>query len=68
MRKIFLAVGTATAILIGTVGASFAATPQAPAVTVRQDVTPDVVVIDIIPVRGLLTGDPNLSNDQDDGD
>jgi hypothetical protein len=68
MRKIFLAAVAATAIMLGATGTGFAATPPAGALTVRQDVTPDVFIVESPSIRCSLTGDPNLSNDQDDGD
>jgi hypothetical protein len=68
MRRIFLAAVAATAITVGMPGASLAATPDGRGITVRQDVTPDVTIIESPPIRGSVTGEPNLSNDSDDGD
>jgi hypothetical protein len=60
MRKILLAVVMATTVLIGAAEASLAATPQSPAVTVRQTtISPGPFV------ETPLDSDPDLSNHED---
>jgi hypothetical protein len=68
MRRIFLAAVAATAIMTGMPGANLAATPDGRGVTVRQNVTPDVDIIDGSSLQGSGTTNADLSNDRDDGD
>jgi hypothetical protein len=66
MRRIFLAAVAATAIMMGMPGASLATTADGRGVTVRQNVTPDVTIIESPFIQGSGTTNADLSNDRDD--